>query len=268
MNVNTGDDSVFKRIPEMSDISFIVENISSALNEKLTPEYIESVYRLRRQTARTKETKETDAQSLKESIRLVLKELSTNTTAKVVSGISRFVKRPYAKDLTSTIVAIYKTIDHFQDECFQNETTSPLSFILFSIFLSRYLSHHFSQLQKTSRCHLNVFWYYGHYDSMIDAITEETDEAVYWIDESMTWTGYNDEGIVVVPVDVSTDTNVNIDLLKTYVSSVCKHAAFDKVHTYYLISSSPPTTIHLDNPFINLKKVREFPAPVPTKSKR
>ena len=257
MNINIDENSVFKKIPEISDINFIVENISSTLNEKMTPEYIESIYKLRRQTSRSTES---DLQSLKESVRFVLKELSTNTVSKVVSGITRFVKRPYAKDLTHAIIQMYNAINQFHDECFQNKETSSLSFILFSIFASRYISHCVGQLQK-SQCCLNVLWYYGHYDSIIDAIEYENDEYVYWMDDSMTWKGYNNEGIVVIPIDINIDTKINIDLLKTYVSSVCKYATFDKVHTYYVISSCAPTDLQIDNPFITFTKVREFPTP-------
>ena len=108
---------------------------------------------------------------------------------------------------------------------------------------------------------MSVVWYYGHYDSIITAIEKENTEYAYWMDESLSWSGYNNETIVVVPVDIRTDTHINIQLLKTYVRSICKYAVFDQVHTYYLISSSPPTNIHMENPFVDLKRIREFPVP-------
>ena len=103
-----------------------------------------------------------------------------------------------------------------------------------------------------------ITWYYGNYNSIIEKIMLFKDTSVFWMDESISWEGYNKEEIVVIPIEDSLDDSKQSIIIRCYIKSISSFIKAQEVFSYIIVSRNAPPNFCIENGLIDPKNISEI----------
>tara|TARA_B100000902_G_scaffold258861_1_gene245064 strand:+ start:21878 stop:22669 length:792 start_codon:yes stop_codon:yes gene_type:complete len=249
------DENIFKRIPDINEINRMISNLISGWESKLNMDYIDK-------KLSKKDTDIDDIVYLNTVIREILGELSASTTSQLLSGVNRYIKRTYWKDVSDNITSIHILFDEINSKCFKDNTKAPLGILLIGIFLSKCIQYKKDNLIHPEAKKLSleyISWYYGDYNTILDEITSLEDTSIFWMDDRISWEGYNKEELVVIPIQYkSEDPSKQSILLRCYIKSISSFIRANDVYGYIIISTDKPPDFYIENKLIHPKNIRLF----------
>ena len=248
------EENIFKKIPQVYELNNMLYSLISSWESKLNMDYIDD------KLSKNEGNKE-DIVYLNETIRSILRELSTSTTSQLLSGIQRYIKRPYCKELSDNIVSLHTLFDTIQSKCFKDTTKAPLSILLLGIFLSKCIQYNKERIVNPNSTISKIeyiSWYYGDYNTIIEYILTKY-QSVYWMDDTINWDGYNHEEVVIIPIqDRLDDSSKQSILLRCYIKSISSFVRANDVCGYIIVSNYPPPNFYIENNLIHSKNVHQF----------
>jgi hypothetical protein len=249
------DENIFKRVPDICEINKIILNLISNWESKLNMNYID--------TKLSKKEKDMDDISyLNTVISEILGELSASTTSQLLCGVNKYIKRSYWKDVSDNIMSLHLLFDEIHSKCFKDNGKAPLRILLIGIFLSKCIQYKKDNLRNPKEKKQNleyISWYYGDYNTIIDEITSLKDISIFWMDDRISWGGYNKEELVAIPIqDKSEDPSKQSILLRCYIKSISSFVRAKDVCGYIIISTDKPPDFYIKNKLIHPKNIRLF----------
>ena len=119
------EENIFKKIPQVYELNNMLYSLISSWESKLNMDYIDD------KLSKNEGNKE-EIVYLNGTIREILRELSTSTTSQLLSGIQRYIKRPYSKELSDNIVSTNVEPDLGRPTIKIGKYFSKFKFFLFS----------------------------------------------------------------------------------------------------------------------------------------
>lgn len=234
-------DEIFKKTPDVADVKVIMSSLFSSFERKLNPDYLKEKYDKQTRYNADDELEEmTDIYLLNNSIRDIIKDLTTSTTSQLLCVSNRFLKKPYSREVSNKIVKLHSLLEDMQEKYLKTNTSSSITLLLFGIFISYYIRH-CKSYNSTSMTTPDIHWYYGDYNNILDTI-ESHQEELYWMDEELTWSGYTNEKVIVIVLNEEDDDN----MLKYYLKSLSVFMNLKGVEKYIIVSEDCPSEAYAE----------------------
>jgi len=258
------EENIFKKIPEINELKVIFARMINNWESKLNLDNIDEKYE-KMCSEKSENSDKNEIIILNELIRNTLRELSVSTISQLLSGVNRYIKNPYSKELTKKIIALHTLLDSIQDKCFEPETKASITILLIGILISKIVRFYNDILDNNDinvKEHVNqisyITWYYGNYNSIIEKIMLFKDTSVFWMDESISWEGYNKEEIVVIPIEDSLDDSKQSIIIRCYIKSISSFIKAQEVFSYIIVSRNAPPNFCIENGLIDPKNISEI----------
>jgi len=255
------EENIFKKIPEINELKVIFSRMINNWETKLNLDHIDKKYE-KMCSEKSENSDKNEIIILNELINNTLKELSVSTISQILSGINRYIKNPYSKELTQKVMALHKLLNSIQDKCFEPETKASITVMFIGILISKIIRFYNNildnknikisdSLSKMSY----ITWYYGNYNSIIEKIMKLKDVSVFWMDETISWEGYNSEEIVVIPIEDNIDDSKQSILIRCYLKSINFFIKAQEVFSYIIVSKNAPPDFYIENGLLDPKNI-------------
>tara|TARA_B100001094_G_C18193164_1_gene808691 strand:- start:2222 stop:3007 length:786 start_codon:yes stop_codon:yes gene_type:complete len=255
------EENIFKKIPKITELKLIVSRMINNWESKLNLDHIDKEYE-KMCTDKSENSEKNEIIILNELINNTLKELSVSTISQLLSGINRYIKNPYSKELTQKIMTLHTLFDSIQDKCFSPQTKASITILLIGILISKIIRF-YNNILDNENINVNnrvnnisyITWYYGNYNSIIEKIMNLKDVSIFWMDESISWEGYNSEEVVVIPIEDSIDDSKQSIIIRCYLKSISSFMKAQEVFSYIIVSKNAPPNFYIENGLLDPKNI-------------
>lgn len=243
----------FKRIPDNKEIESFFTSIFKTCETML------NIHQLDNKMNNLSEIDNdiTDYSSINNMIKDTIEEILTNIFSKTFTAVNRHIKLPYSNKVNSNISELFKICHTLQRKIFEKEENNIIGILVFGILASKIIR--FQNKILNSEDYDNdscpyIKWYYGKYNSIIDNINSEYNEDLFWMDEGITWIGYNNEPVVIIVLDSANVSN-DLNIIRAYIKSISSFVYINEVKQYIIITKNPPPNPYIDNNLIDIKNI-------------
>lgn len=236
--------SFFKKVPNISDISILLSHLSYNWSNKLNIINLEKQFQQEIANIQNSKDQNQHINHLKSNIQNIIKDLCAFTTSHLLSSATRFLNKPYSDDISQQIIVLHKLLDNKQEDYFDKNGTFTITLVLIVGLFTKFVNTHINHVLSDTNSY--IFWYYGSYNKIIALLQEKYDDC-FWVNSELTWKGYNNQKNVIVPVQAQP---VNNTIIRFYIELLISMIHSKGSRNFIIITNNIPPKILLEHNLI------------------
>lgn len=258
--MNESENVFLKKLPDGKEIESFFSSIYKTFETMLNIDQLDNKIINLSEKKKEQNKEQNDYSYINTVVQDTIADIFTSIISKLFTAVNRHIRPPYSNELNSNISEVFENCQKLQKKIFENndKENNLTGILVFGILASKII-----RFQKQIICSENyipdesgyIKWYYGNYNSIIDTINFEYDDEIYWMDSAITWIGYNKEEIVVIIIESSSNTSLNLNILRAYIKSISSFVYVNEVKQYIIITKSKPSDIYIENNLIDTKNI-------------
>lgn len=237
--------SFFKKVPNISDISILFSHLAYNWSDKLNIITLEKQFQEEISKIQNSQDQDQQIKHLKSNIQNIIKDLSAFTTSHLITSATRFLNKPYSNDISQQIIVLHKLLENKQEDYFDNNGTFTVTLVLLLGLFSKFVNAHINNILSDTNSY--IFWYYGSYDKIIALIQDKYNNDCFWVDNQLTWNGYNNQKNVIVPV---AEQPVSNKVIRFYIELLISMIHSKGTRNFIIVTKELPPNILLEHNLI------------------